>query len=141
MNLKLGILMDGGEEDFLWTVRQGMRRADCYPAYLEIGVAHGDTLKGVCDATRDLRARLFGIELAEWVGRKELDAKFKKEPLVTLIYEPSSKALAQWPNGELSVAFIDACHGYNCVCADFTAVEPHIATGGIDERRNRARSE
>lgn len=129
--MSLGILMDGGEMPFLFAVHAAMIRTDS-PSYLEIGVAYGQTLLGVWEATDAFPNRkLYGIELPEWESWDNIKMRCGDKPEIAVIPGRSTEVLAAWPFGKLSAVFIDACHGKPCVMADFMAVEPHVAEGGI----------
>lgn len=123
MKHKLGICMDGGEDEFIEAVLETMARFDL-PLYVEIGVANGDTLKGVIESLRSIpMAASVGIELPE--------SPFLAEMSVPVIKGKSVDVLSNWKLSPISVAFIDACHGKPCVMADFEAVEKHITKGGL----------
>lgn len=130
--MKLGILMEGGELEFVATIHEAMKRARCYPAYLEIGVAYGETLKGVADGTRDLEPIIVGIELESWEGWNSICDRIKDDENVHAFSGRSTDVIRDHMRiVRFSAALIDACHGKPCVMADFLAVEPLISDGGI----------
>jgi hypothetical protein len=130
--MKLGILMDGGEESFLSAIKSALFDTHTIRTYLEIGVAYGETIVGVWEGTKHLDARkIYGIELPEWPSWNEIKMRVDGKPEIAVIAGRSTEVLAHWPFGKLSAVLIDACHGKPCVMADFLAVEPHVADGGI----------
>lgn len=144
MTPKLGILMEGGEIEFLRTVIAAMVKFE-HPHYVEVGVAYGETLYGVWNAVKGIpNARVTGIELPEWVAFDCVERFFKDEPEFGIndytkrsgVIKGRSVAvindlfiLDSIP--PISVAFIDACHGKPCVMADFEAVEKHCEVGSV----------
>lgn len=140
MKPKLGILMEGGEEEFLRTVIAAMVKFE-HPHYVEVGVAYGETLYGVWMAVKGIpNARVTGIELPEWGAWDCIERLFKDEPefgysfecMATINKGQSTNILSSlfWVI-PISVAFIDACHGKPCVMADFIAVEKHCEVGSV----------
>jgi predicted O-methyltransferase YrrM len=141
MKTKLGILMEGGEEEFLRTVIAAMVKFE-HPHYVEVGVAYGETLYGVWMAVKGVpNARVTGIELPTWEGWDCISRFFANESefkpndasrMATVLQGRSVEVLdSKEFVGPISVAFIDACHGKPCVMADFEAVEKHCEVGSI----------
>lgn len=141
--MKLGICMDGGEEHFLSLIEDQALAAERF-LYVEIGVAHGQTLRGVWERVKVIPdAAVVGLELPTWVGLDAIEKAFEGEPFVmgpdesiplpgraTVYLKPSTEALIGWPR-PIDVAFIDGCHGAPCVMADFLALEPLIKPDGL----------
>jgi len=128
--MKLGILMEGGENLFLSCVAQAMREST--PSYLEFGVAYGETILGVWEHTKDIEhRRVYGIELSDWASWNEIQSRMSDKDNAFIIPGKSTEVLVHWPFGKLGAVLIDACHGKPCVMADFLAVEPHVTEGGI----------
>lgn len=141
--MSLGILMDGGEFEFLWTVGDAMIH-NPEGVYVEVGVAYGQTLVGVWDHIRKSvpqirEPRVVGIELIEWPGRNCIDERmagpdFAYDDLTkraTVLLGRSTEVLSRAGFPRIACAFIDACHGKLCVMADFLAVEPLVLDGGV----------
>jgi len=138
---KLGICMDGGEERFLEVIEGVARSRESGFTYVEIGLAYGETLKGVWDRIRSYPgATVFGFELPTWEGIDCIRRRFYDGPLVenkeglegavNIILKPSTEGLKDWTR-PIDVAFIDGCHGKACAMADFLALAPHITPGGL----------
>lgn len=140
MKPKLGILMEGGEVDFLRTVIAAMVKFE-RPHYVEVGIAYGETLHGVWCAVKGIpNAWVTGIQIADWEGWDCIKRYFKDEPDFGIDYPEaranvfkgkSTEVLAGMGPLPISVAFIDACHGKPCVMADFEAVEKHCEVGSV----------
>lgn len=140
MKPKLGILMEGGEVEFLRTVIAAMVKFE-HPHYVEVGVAYGETLYGVWCAVKGIpNACVTGIEIPTGPGWDCIERIFKDEPdyrdnhfgfLATVHRGKSTEVLAIQGFRPISVAFIDACHGKPCVMADFIAVEKHCEIGSV----------
>lgn len=141
--IPLGICMAGGEADFLALIEKQAQNSTSF-LYVEIGVAYGQTLYGVWETVKRFPgAGVVGLELPTWAGVDAIERQFAGEPFVvspeaepapgraTVILERSTTRLAgAWPC-KIDAAFIDACHGKPCVMADFKAVEPFVAPGGV----------
>lgn len=145
--MKLGICMEGGEQQFLDVIEKQAKA--CVDAgrpflYVEIGVAYGQTLRGVWETVKGYTgARVIGIELLTWEGWPTIDAAFSGEPFwmapqgaeitrAGVILGSSRDVLTShlWKD-KIDVAFIDGCHSRLCATLDFIMVEEHISPTGI----------
>lgn len=141
--------MEGGEKEFLVTIAKAAHDAiEAYNdfTYVEIGLAHGETFKGVWELIKRIsstQSKAIGLELESWEGVAALEKDFKCEtierhaemPLVygsVVILGRSQETLTslEW-RYKIHAAFIDGCHGKPCVIGDFLALEPHVQPGGI----------
>lgn len=138
--MSLGILMGGGEREFLDEVICAMNQ-NHDGVYVEVGVAYGQTLVGVWNEIKGLswQPRVVGIELPEWPARNEIDLRmtgpeFAYDDLTkraTVLLGRSTEVLSREGFPAVACAFIDACHGKPCVMADFLAIEPKVLDGGM----------
>lgn len=144
--MKLGICMGGGEQEFLDVIKRQMTINPVNPfTYLEIGVAYGETLKGVWGTIKSPNTRAIGIDLPKWEGVGSIIDRFNGEPFTFgpmgtevpygsagLILERSEVALLDHSWGYyIDVAFIDGCHAKACAMIDFLALERRMKVGGI----------
>jgi hypothetical protein len=105
-------------------------------SYMEIGIAHGSTFSAICEVLseqRGLNWKAYGVDLPDgWSLEPDLlksnIAEFGDR--VEIILKPSLEVLKNWKT-PLNFVLIDGCHEKECCKADFEAVEPHIAPGGV----------
>ena len=105
--------------------------------YLEIGLASGYTLDGVCElleSTPGLDWHAYGIDYGEGWPEASLDtlrAKFSVYgDRVNLSFGGSHNDLLSWDT-PLNFVLIDGCHERECCKKDFLLVEPHVVDGGV----------
>ncbi len=143
MSIKLGILMDGGEREFIDTVLRAV--IGCKSRrYVEVGVAYGETFHAVWEAIKGIPdSSVLGIQIPQWEALHCISDRFPGVEVlstpeqfdggksVEVVLGPSTEMIAH-PKFPKSVAavFIDACHGAPCVRADFLAIEPLVELGG-----------
>lgn len=144
MSIKLGICMDGGEREFIDTVLRAIINSQSR-RYVEVGVAYGETFHAVWEAIRGIPdSSVLGIQIPQWDALHCISDRF---PDMAVLSKPeeftgdrrvevalgASTEIMAHPNfpKKVAVAFIDACHGVECVKADFFAVEDKIERGGI----------
>jgi hypothetical protein len=120
--------------------------------YMEIGVAHAQTLCAMADIMRENCNgksfwAAFGVDLPDGNTDSHFDREDAKRILikhghplaitcdsfnfgVSIILKPSQELLANWAI-PINFCLIDACHGKNCVMADFRGVEKICESGAV----------
>lgn len=152
MTMELGFNMAGTERKFE-EMLNASRCSDTF-RYLEIGVAHADTLIAVarwCNKNAGVGFSITGIDL---IGCEYFDPKY----FYDCCPEPFSLHVNRWQDiqvrhgvnlhllppgykprcgvngnslGIFDFCLIDGCHGRTCVMSDFHSIEPWIKPGGI----------
>lgn len=147
--------MNGNEAAFLKYIQNRVEEGECNDFnYLEIGVAEGHTMAGVCEFLKGLdkkRWRVIGVDIPNgWSFNidsihRNLDKyglHFVENYDTNVIYHFGYGPFLATPQGGsrefmhllpigFDFVFIDGCHGYNCVRRDFLNVSKRMRKGGV----------
>lgn len=108
--------------------------------YIEVGVAKCETMRAACEICQSMAvpSMVTGIDLPntdfmteECFQRMLADYAAGKNGIkARMLYGRSSEVLESLQPNSADVIFIDACHCYECVTADFLAAEKILTNAG-----------
>lgn len=132
-----GICTAGTEEQFEAALRELANPGQPF-VYCEIGVAHCETWRAVCEILSETGALWRTIGIDPWIYAFEAYQK-GIEPLygidrALMLVQTREEAFAtemERIGPRLDFVFIDGCHGKPCAIGDFLAVESLVVPGGL----------
>lgn len=154
---KYGFNFSGIEEAYEYRIKQAHEeRTTKNFRYVEVGIAQGTTLRSVAELCREIcmcdfqcvgvdlvngayfdakaflmRTLAFDTHIEFESGRRDVFVADCIRAQIRVLLLKSDTKRIQGNNGCVNFCLIDGCHGAPCVRADFLAVEPMMAKGGI----------